>query len=141
MTCSLDYEWISDSSIDENIVDYSEDMGIEEHPEPLGSLVYQEEGNSADATEIGDLPMITDPCEYYTYKDLERDTEADENHRRIIVQLAVAALHKVIGTKKRFLGIRLGQPITPSLLELAPCVCNANYIQVGAYTRDLRHSF
>lgn len=52
-------------------------------------------------------------------------------HRQRTADLTIAALHKIIGLKTRFLGIRLGSRLPVTLLELAPTVWNAHYMLVS----------
>jgi hypothetical protein len=50
---------------------------------------------------------------------------------RQTAELAIAALHKIIGVKRRSPGIRLGSRLSTTLLQLAPAVWNAHYMQVS----------
>ncbi|KAH6656863.1 hypothetical protein BKA67DRAFT_688244 [Truncatella angustata] len=52
--------------------------------------------------------------------------------RRSTGDLALATLYKIFGLKRTFRGIRVGPPISPTLLELAPTVFNAHYMQTTA---------
>lgn len=51
--------------------------------------------------------------------------------RQSTADLAVASLHKMIGVRAGFPGIRVDSPPFPSLLELAPTVWSAHYMQVS----------
>jgi hypothetical protein len=61
----------------------------------------------------------------------EAAENATRKYRRAIVNLVVAALHKIIGTRRRFPDTRVKSPESPILLDLAPCVWNANYTKVS----------
>lgn len=51
-------------------------------------------------------------------------------HLQPIVDLAIAALHEILGVRKRCPGIRYDDRMSLTLLELAPAVWNAHYMQV-----------
>lgn len=118
----------------------------EEEPNQDGATIYvhqeldQNEGQikrsrmSPILTE--DLPMVED---LGLAELMNNDPAADETSklRRITGDLAEAALHKVIGLNRRFRGIRLGRPLSPTLLDLAPTVFNAYYLEVSAPSTTL----
>jgi hypothetical protein len=51
--------------------------------------------------------------------------------RQYTADLAIAALHRIIGVRTTFRGIRMGSLSFPSLLELAPTVWSAHYMQAS----------
>ncbi|KAK6067059.1 ribosomal protein L16p/L10e [Seiridium cupressi] len=61
----------------------------------------------------------------------EPEQNRTSQQRRAKADLAVAALHKIIGVKKKFPGIPFGPSISPTVLGLAPSVCNAHYMKVN----------
>lgn len=51
--------------------------------------------------------------------------------RTCTAQLTVAALYRMIGVRPRFFGVQGITPIPPTLLDVAPAMWNAHYMQVS----------
>ncbi|KAK7921160.1 hypothetical protein PG985_009182 [Apiospora marii] len=63
------------------------------------------------------------------------DTQDDiddtiRRRRTCTAQLTVAALYRMIGVKPRFFGVQGITPIPPTLLDIAPAMWNAHYMQL-----------
>ncbi|ETS79086.1 hypothetical protein PFICI_08939 [Pestalotiopsis fici W106-1] len=132
LTCSLDYDWTFAQSQEVIVFDNSTNQDPEEYLDPDKNWLYQQDDSWSDL-HTEDRSAGNDPSEPFAInEDITKDENSSAEYRHTVVQLALASLHKLIGVKRRFSGIRVGDPISPTLLELAPCVCNASYIQTVA---------
>ncbi|KAI1867127.1 uncharacterized protein JN550_007179 [Neoarthrinium moseri] len=55
-------------------------------------------------------------------------------HRRGTADLAIAALHSIIGVRRKLPNIRIDTSASPTLLEMAPSVWNAHYMKADIIT-------
>ncbi|KAF2997216.1 hypothetical protein E8E14_002708 [Neopestalotiopsis sp. 37M] len=108
------------------------DIDLEECLDPDDNSIYTFQEDAWNNAHTENQTTAIESSEHFMVdEDTTKDTNSSAEYLHTVVQLALASLHKIFGVKKRFLGIRTGDPISPSLLELAPCVCNTSYIQVS----------
>ncbi|KAI0137258.1 hypothetical protein BJ170DRAFT_50817 [Xylariales sp. AK1849] len=132
LVCSFNFQSMAQPDDNDNNAssqqDFNEDRSSQGRPsfQQVQQVAYQSRSNLPD-----DLMPIEDSG---TIENLADTSNVDiaRQHRQRTADLAVAALCKIIGLKTKFSGIRLDPPISPTLLELAPRVWNAHYMQATA---------
>ncbi|KAK8133908.1 hypothetical protein PG984_005920 [Apiospora sp. TS-2023a] len=127
LICHLDYRAIVHSGPQRQVESQTQQSAERlEHPystrsktRSMSDQSTSQEDAGVEAEDLDDLPDTQDDID-----DMIR------RRRTCTARLTVAALYRMIGVKPRFFGVQGITPIPPTLLDVAPAMWNAHYMQL-----------